>query len=100
MFACVCERLFIYLFATMSHPSSTYIILCTHSHLACVICMYIIMYFITTKAPQWIKANWNSDGEKVDSRRDKSLGILCQKFLMLLLVSPEVGEFFFYHILA
>ncbi|XP_050734911.1 uncharacterized protein LOC127007719 isoform X2 [Eriocheir sinensis] len=41
------------------------------------------------KTPQWKKTSWNSDGEKVDSRREKSLGILCQKFLMLLLVSPE-----------
>ncbi|KAK8729017.1 hypothetical protein OTU49_008592 [Cherax quadricarinatus] len=33
--------------------------------------------------------NANGDGDKIDSRREKSLGILCQKFLMLLLVSPE-----------
>ncbi|CAL4190947.1 unnamed protein product [Meganyctiphanes norvegica] len=31
----------------------------------------------------------NDGGDKLDNRREKSLGILCQKFLMLLLVSPE-----------
>ncbi|MPC26329.1 Transcription factor E2F7 [Portunus trituberculatus] len=41
------------------------------------------------KVPKWTKTNWNVDGEeKVETRREKSLGILCQKFLMLLLVSP------------
>lgn len=41
------------------------------------------------RVPKWTKTNWNVDGEeKVETRREKSLGILCQKFLMLLLVSP------------
>ncbi|XP_063878444.1 transcription factor E2F8-like isoform X1 [Scylla paramamosain] len=43
----------------------------------------------TFRVPKWTKTNWNVDGEeKVETRREKSLGILCQKFLMLLLVSP------------
>nr|XP_045613554.1 uncharacterized protein LOC123767697 [Procambarus clarkii]XP_045613555.1 uncharacterized protein LOC123767697 [Procambarus clarkii]XP_045613556.1 uncharacterized protein LOC123767697 [Procambarus clarkii]XP_045613557.1 uncharacterized protein LOC123767697 [Procambarus clarkii]XP_045613558.1 uncharacterized protein LOC123767697 [Procambarus clarkii]XP_045613559.1 uncharacterized protein LOC123767697 [Procambarus clarkii]XP_045613560.1 uncharacterized protein LOC123767697 [Procambarus clarki len=41
------------------------------------------------KFPKCIKTNSGGDGEKVDTRREKSLGILCQKFLMLLLVSPQ-----------
>ncbi|XP_047500523.1 uncharacterized protein LOC125046691 isoform X2 [Penaeus chinensis] len=41
------------------------------------------------KFPQRIKTSLQGDGEKTDTRREKSLGILCQKFLMLLLVSPE-----------
>lgn len=48
--------------------------------------------YFPLQTPQWKKTSWNSDGEKVDSRREKSLGILCQKFLMLLLVSPEVNN--------
>ncbi|XP_042216346.1 uncharacterized protein LOC121862283 isoform X2 [Homarus americanus] len=39
--------------------------------------------------PKRIGSSLSSDGEKTDTRREKSLGILCQKFLMLLLVSPE-----------
>ncbi|KAK3890754.1 hypothetical protein Pcinc_005326 [Petrolisthes cinctipes] len=35
-----------------------------------------------------IKTNINGETDKPDSRREKSLGVLCQKFVMLLLVSP------------
>ncbi|XP_066987804.1 uncharacterized protein [Macrobrachium rosenbergii] len=41
------------------------------------------------KVPQQIKLTKPGDAERTDIRKENSLSILCQKFLMILLVSPQ-----------